>query len=103
MGLIIKSTENKKLQYKGLDGNMVEVAEIYARLEMAFRPDGKTIEVAFPYLFVTKEAYKNNGIVLQITIECNAIGQAVEQTILTAHEVAKLKVEEQGFECVIDL
>lgn len=103
MGLIIKSTENKKIQTVGFDGNVTEVESVYARLEAALRPDGKSIEVAFPYVFHSKEAYKLNAPIMQTNVPTAASGEALEQSLLTAHEVAKIALEKEGFEVVIDL
>lgn len=40
MGLIIKTTEKKQINIKDLNGQVTEVASVYARLEFASRIDG---------------------------------------------------------------
>lgn len=103
MGLIIKSTESKKIETKGFDGNVTELESVYARVEAALRPDGKTIEVAFPYVFLSKEAYKLNAPIMQTNVPTSASGEALEQSLLTCHEVAKVALEQYGFEVEIDI
>lgn len=103
MALIIKSTETAKVQYKGLDGSITDISQVYARLEVAMRPNGKLIEVALPYIFLSKEAYKNNGIVLQTNIQTSFNGEVVDQTHQLIHEFVKSELEKVGFEIEIDL
>lgn len=103
MGLIIKSTEQAKVQMQGLDGNVTEIESVYARIEMALRPDGKTIECAFPYIFLSKEAYKLNAPVLKTNVPTSASGEVLEQSMLTAHELCKAELQKIGFEVLIDL
>lgn len=103
MGLLIKSTESTKIQMQGLDGNITEIDSVYARLEFACRPDGKTIECAFPYIFMSKDAYKLNAPVLKTNVPTAASGEVLEQSMLSAHEICKAELEKIGFEVEIDL
>lgn len=103
MGLIIKSTKTKKIQSQGYDGQISELESVYARLEFACRPNGTTIESAFPYIFLSKAAFKLNAPTIPTDIPTSATGEVLEQSMLTAHEVAKEMLIKQGFDVVIDL
>lgn len=103
MGLIINSTETKKIQSQGYDGKISELESVYARLEFACRPDGKKIEVAFPYIFLTKEAFELNAPTIPTDIPTSASGEVLEQSMLTAHEVARDMLIKEGYDVVIDL
>lgn len=103
MGLLIKSTEQTKVQMQGLDGNVTDIESVYARLEFACRPDGKTIECAFPYIFMSKDAYKLNAPVLKTNVPTSVSGEVLEQSMLSAHNLCKEHLEKIGFEVEIDL
>lgn len=103
MGLIIKSTESKKINVQQLDGTTKEEPQVYARLEAALRPDGKSVEIAFPYIFLSKDAYKLNGPVLRTDIPTSAGGEVAEQTMELIHEAAKVALTNAGYEVEIDL
>jgi hypothetical protein len=103
MGLIIKSTSTKKIQSQGYDGKIAELESVYARLEFACRPNGTTIEVAFPYIFLSKEAFKLNAPTIPTDVPTSATGEMVEQSILTAHEVSREMLVKEGYTVEIDL
>ena len=54
MALKITATTEKKILIKGTD---VELQEVYARLEMVARADGKTMEVYLQY-YANKEQFE---------------------------------------------
>ena len=103
MGLIIKSTETKKIQSQGYDGQITELESVYARLEFACRPNGTTIETAFPYIFLSKAAFKLGASVIPTDVPTSASGEVLEQSMLTAHEVASAMLVSAGYEVEIDL
>jgi hypothetical protein len=103
MGLIIQSTEEKKIQSQGHDGLISELESVYARLEFACRPNGTTVEVAFPYIFLSKEAFKLSAPTIPTDVPTSATGEVLEQSMLTAHEVAKEMLVKEGYAVVIDL
>ena len=103
MGLIIKSTAKKKIQSQGYDGQITEIESVYARLEFACRPNGTTVESAFPYIFLSKEAFKLNAPTILTDVPTSASGEVLEQSMLTAHEVASAMLVKEGYEVVIDL
>jgi hypothetical protein len=103
MGLIITATESKKIEAKGFDGAITELESVYARLEFVSRPDGKSIETAFPYTFLTKEAYKLQAPIVQTNIPQAAAGEVLEQSLFNAHKIAADYLTAQGFEVEIDI
>lgn len=103
MGLIIKATEKKTIQYKDLSGNVQELPSVYARLEWAARIDGKTVEAAFPYIFVSKEAFRLGASMIQTDIPTSANGDVVIQDNPTVHELCKVELEKLGYLVEIDL
>lgn len=103
MGLIIKSTVEKTIQYKDLSGNVQDLPSVYARVEWAARLDGKTIEAAFPYIFVSKEAYTLGATMIQTDIQTSVNGEVLIQDNPTVHELCKVELEKLGYEVIIDL
>jgi hypothetical protein len=103
MGLIIKSTAEKVIQYKDLSGNIQELPSVYARIEWAARLDGKTIEAAFPYIFVSKEAYVLGASMIQTDIHTSVNGEVIIQDNSTVHGLCKVELEKLGYEVEIDL
>lgn len=102
MGLIIKSTESKKIQMKDLNGKVTETDSVYARIESASRIDGKTTECAFPYFTLTKEAYKLGAPFIQTDIPSSVSGEVVEQSQQSSHDLCKAYLEELGYVVQID-
>jgi hypothetical protein len=103
MGLIINSTEEKKINYKDLSGNIQELESVYARIEWAARPNGTTVEGAFPYMFVSKEAMKLGASMIQTDIPTSVSGEVEKQDNQSAHELAKAELEKDGYNVIIDL
>lgn len=56
MGLVINSTENKKIH---IAGTQYELSNVYARIEFAGRLDGITLEVG-SIIYASKQAYEEN-------------------------------------------
>lgn len=107
MGLIINSTESKKIQSKDFDGNIVEIESVYARLEFAGRPDGVTVEVAFPYIFKSKQGFKLGASQIPTDLSItNATGNILEgssQSNAEAHRIAAERLITEGYDVTIDL
>jgi hypothetical protein len=97
MGLIIKSTEDKKIT---IQGTTIEVPEVYSRLEFAGRADGKTLEVA-SMTYASKDAYESGAAVLSTDVPMGNITIEIEPTevqgLETAHEYAQVAYEQQGY------
>lgn len=102
MALIIKATEEKKINISGTE---LELPEVYGRLEFVGRANGLSIEVAIAtYTSIAtfkegKPVFTNlpNGNV-NATIEADEI-----QSLETAHKYAKLAYEQEGYEVTIKL
>jgi hypothetical protein len=103
MGLIIKATEEKAIQYKDLSGKVQELESVYARIEWAARPNGTTVEGAFPYMFVSKEAMKLGASIIQTDIPTSVSGEVEIQDNQAVHELAKAELEKEGYNVIIDL
>jgi hypothetical protein len=103
MGLIIKATKEKKINYQDLSGKVQELESVYARIEWAARPNGTTIEGAFPYMFVSKEAMKLGASMIQTDIPTSVSGEVTKQDNQCAHELAKAELEKAGYNVTIDL
>ena len=103
MGLIIKATAEKAIQYKDLSGHVQELTSVYARVEWAARENGKLVEAAFPYIFVSKEAFRLGASIIQTDITTSANGEVAIQENLTVHELCKVELEKLGYLVDIDL
>jgi hypothetical protein len=103
MGLIIKATEEKKINYQDLSGKVQELESVYARIEWAARPNGTTIEGAFPYMFVSKEAMKLGASMIQTDIPTSVSGDVKIQDNQAVHDLAKAELEKEGYNVIIDL
>ena len=103
MALIIKATEEKTIQYKDLSGKIQELPSVYARVEWAARENGTKVEAAFPYIFVSKEAFKLGASMIQTDIPTSTNGDVTIQENLTVHELCKVELEKLGYEVEIDL
>jgi hypothetical protein len=103
MGLIIKSTEERIIQYKDLSGNVQVLESVYARLEWASRIDGKSVEVAFPYIFISKDAFLLGASMIQTDIQTNVSGEVIVQDNPMVHELCKIELEKLGYLVQIDL
>lgn len=99
MGLIIKNNIT-------ILGTEIELPEIYARIEFAGRADGKTLEVAIS-TYASKDAFKNGASILSTNVPNGSFSteilQEESQGVETAHKYAKLALEQQGFDVVVDL
>lgn len=102
MGLIIESTESKKILITGTE---LEVPSVYARVEYGARIDGKTIEIAI-YTFASKETFSSNVGVLPTTIPMGSYGYELNnnepQDVTTALNLTKLILEQDGYKVTIE-
>lgn len=102
MALIIKATEEKKINIAGTE---LELSEVYGRIEFVGRADGKTIEIATA-TYTSKATFEQGKPVFtdvpggNINVNIQADEQ---QSIDVAHKYAKLAYEQAGYEVVIDL
>jgi hypothetical protein len=103
MGLIIKATKEKKINYQDLSGKVQELESVYARIEWAARPNGTTVEGAFPYMFVSKEAMKLGASIIQTDILTSVSGEVKTQDNQAVHDFAKVELEKLGYEVEVDL
>lgn len=103
MGLIIKATEEKAINYMDLSGKVQELESVYARVEWVARPDGKTVEGAFPYMYMSKEAMKLGASIIQTDIPTSVSGETIKQDNQSVHELAREMLEKEGYVVTIDL
>lgn len=96
MGLIVKSTEEKKIFIKGTP---MELSSVYLRVEFASRADGKTMEIA-NYTYFDKAAYAE-GTVLPTDLPAGSLTIQLEEGLTqdpaTALSYMKLALEQQGY------
>ncbi len=97
MGLEIKSTPEKTILYKDLSGKIQELSSVYARVEWAARENGKNVEAAFPYIYMSKEAYELGASIIQTDIPSSANGDVLIQDNPTVHMLCKLELEKLGY------
>ena len=113
MGLIIKSTEDKKI--KGI-GFPIELEQVYGRVRFTSTPDGK--HLAFEILtWYSREQYKNEidkakalleqpqfliNTDMGLSGQVVALEEGVKQDNEVAIVVAKSYIESLGFECEIE-
>ena len=103
MGLEIKSTEEKTIQYKDLSGQVQELTSVYARVEWAARENGKNVEAAFPYIYMSKEAYELGASIIQTDIPTSTAGEVLVQDNPTVHMLCKVELEKLGYDVEIIL
>jgi hypothetical protein len=103
MGLIISSTEEKQINIKDLSGQVVPTESVYSRIESAARIDGKTVECAFGYTTISKEAFKLGAPFIATDIPSNCSGEVLVQDHASIHELVKTHLESLGYSVVIDL
>jgi predicted ATPase len=102
MALIIKATEDKKINIAGTD---LEISEVYGRLEFVGRANGLSLEIAVA-TFTSKVTFEQGKPVFTDLPSGNVnatIEVTEEQSLDTAHKYAKLAYEQLGYEVVIDL
>lgn len=111
MGLIIKSTETKKI---GIQGLSYQPSSVYARLRFICHFDGLSVETDLSF-YETKENFKStpeNQIPVLIEKDnslqvINKIDFKVDllegQSVDTMHNHAKIALESLGYEVTIDL
>ena len=102
MALIIKATEDKKINIAGTE---LQLPEVYARLEFVGRADGLSLEVASA-TYTSKATFEQGKPVFTDLPSGNVnatIEPSEEQSLDTAHKYAKMAYEQLGFDVVIDL
>lgn len=103
MGLIINSTEEKKITIQGTE---IELPNVYTRLEFAGRADGKKLEIAVA-TYASKQAYKSGASQLTTNVPQGTLNVELQegeiQSVETAHLYAKLAFEQEGYNVELEL
>jgi len=103
MGLIIKSTAEKKIT---IQGTAIELPEVYGRIEFAGRADGKTLEVAVT-TYASKQAFKEGAYQLSTNVPQGSFKAELQegefQSVETAHDYAQKAFSDLGFNVDIEL
>lgn len=103
MGLIINSTEEKKITIQGTE---IELPNVYARLEFAGRADGYKLEIAVA-TYASKTAYISKASQLSTNVPQGTLNVDLKegeiQSVETAHAYAKAAFEQEGYNVEIDL
>ena len=98
MGLIIKSTAEKKIKILGTE---IELPQVYARIDFAGRINGVQLEIATPVIFTSKEFYLKNQTIAtsieQTGLTANILPEE-KQSVETALKYAKQGLEQLGYE-----
>jgi hypothetical protein len=103
MGVLIKSTDLKKIHIKGTE---IELSMVYIRIEFNAKANGSDIEIRFK-CFQNKNTYKDNNR-LPTDLPLNTYYAKIDTEIKTqnidvVHEIVKDYFESIGYECIIDL
>jgi hypothetical protein len=100
MGLLVKSTADKKIKISGTD---FELEQVYARISFVAKPNGREMEIAFG-IFASYEMFLEGKILFTNIPEVNfnaVLPEGVEQSTSSALEQAKLGFEQMGYVCEI--
>jgi len=101
MGLIVRPTNEKKIEIPGLD---IELESLYVRIEFAGRTDGNTIEIA-PIQYRDKDKFKQNKPCIS-NVPMHGfkvvINEEESQSIDTALKYAKEAYKQLGYEVEIE-
>lgn len=99
MGLIVKNNIT-------ISGTQIELPEVYGRIEFAGRANGKTLEIALA-TYASLDAFKNGASVITTNVPMGnftvELQEGEVQSIESAHNYAKVALEQQGFEVILDL
>jgi hypothetical protein len=111
MGLLVKSTDSKKIH---IQGTSIELPSVYARFEYANRQDGKSIEIAL-YSYSSRESYENSvepvgefetpiNANVPTDIERMSFTRKVNEPInsVLIHNIIKEELEIDGYDIEID-
>jgi hypothetical protein len=102
MGLIIISTETKKIL---ITGTQIELPNLYGRVEFAARSDGKTLEIALS-TFASLEAFENNASIITTNVPMGNLTVKIEPTqsqdLTTSLLYMKAVLEQDGYAVIIE-
>jgi hypothetical protein len=102
MGLIIESTENKKILITGTD---IELQTLYGRVEFAARADGKTLEIALS-TFASLEAFEAKASVITTNVPMGNLNVELEagqaQDLNNSLMYMKAALEQEGYSVIIE-
>lgn len=102
MAIIIKATEEKKINIAGTE---LELLEVYGRIRFLGDYSGTTIQGEIT-TFTSKATY-DEGKVIYTNVPIGAYQANLQpgevQSVETAHQYAKIAYEEMGYEVIIDL
>ncbi|RPJ56874.1 MAG: hypothetical protein EHM12_09815 [Dehalococcoidia bacterium] len=102
MGLIIESTENKKILITGTD---IELQTLYGRVEFAARANGKTLEIALS-TFASLEAFEAKASVITTSVPMGNLNVELEagqaQDLDNSLMYMKAALEQEGYSVIIE-
>ena len=103
MALIIESTSNNLICVRG---TAIELATVYARLDINCHANGKDMEIAF-YTYADHNEYVADNMLLTdlpaSNLKCEIDPVTQTQGLVSAHELAKTWFESFGYIVSIDL
>lgn len=102
MGLIINSTEEKKIT---ITGTTIELPSVYGRIRFVGDFSGKDIQ-AEVMTFANVATFKDGKMIytdVPIGSFKQDLAEGEVQSLETAHKYAKIAYEQQGYNVVIDL
>lgn len=100
MGLLVKSTADKKIKISGTD---FELEQVYARIRFVAQPNGRELEIAFA-IYANYEMFLENKLLFTDIPEINfraVLPEEVEQSTSAALEQSVLGFNQLGYDCVI--
>ncbi len=102
MGLIIESTENKKILITGTD---IELQTLYGRVEFAARANGKTLEIALS-TFASLGAFEAKASVITTNVPMGNLNVELEagqaQDLDNSLMYMKAALEQEGYSVIIE-
>jgi hypothetical protein len=102
MGLIIKSSEKRKVIILGTE---IEMPTIYGRVEFAGRADGKTLEISLS-TYASLEAFENKASVITTNVPMGNLNIELEETqaqdLDNSLKYMKLALDQEGFDVEIE-
>ena len=99
MAVIIKNTEEKQVKFNNTE---ITIDDVYVRLIFVAKANGTDVEVELiPY--ENKEKFDESLQINNINLPRTISGEVSEQTLANVHSLTKVKLEELGYEVIIDL
>jgi len=101
MGLIVKSTQDKKIL---ISGTTIEIPEIYCRVEFAGRMDGITLEVAASF-YASKQTFELHQLIytdIALSTFSVQLQPSEQQTVDTALYYTQQVLTQMGYDAAIE-